>query len=510
MSGVGDLVAGRYRLQRFLGRGAMGVVWQATDERLHRPVALKQLLPQPGMDPARADEARARALREARIAARLHHPHAVTVHDVVVDGGLPVLVMEYVPSRSLADVLAETGTVDAVWVAGMGSQAASALSAAHAAGIVHRDVKPGNILIADDGTAKITDFGISHAAGDVAVTQNGLLAGTPAYLAPEIARGDRPTPGSDIFSLGATLYAAVEGTPPFGDDADNPIALLHVVAAGQVRPPRRAGPLAPVLTGMLRPDPAERFTSAQAGDALRAVASGRPLPATPPASHGDRGPTGTLLDAHPVPAAGYGAGQGGAGRAEAASARRWVLPAAGLLAMLLAGALLFAALGAGPEPAPKPATPEMTAADMEKAVAAYYRLLPGRHQDAWNRLGPDLRTQDRRRYRDYWDSVAGVTVISRPRSTAPDTVHVGVEIRLPDGTKIREFRQFGMLAADRRPLINTDTLLHTERITPPPPPDEQDERKGDGGKNGDVGKGGDDRRGEEDKKGEEDKTGHDN
>ncbi|MGH3515431.1 MAG: serine/threonine-protein kinase, partial [Pseudonocardiaceae bacterium] len=225
---MGQLIAGHYRVLDQIGVGGMGVVWRAMDLRLQRLVAVKQLLVQPNLSPRATDEARARALREARIAARLHHPNAIVVYDVAEHEGEPCLVMEYLPSRSLAAVLAERGCLPVPEVASIGRQIASALAAAHAAQIVHRDVKPGNILITDDGTAKITDFGVSRAAGDVTVTQTGMMAGTPAYLAPEVARGQVPTPASDVFSLGATLYASVEGCGPFGD-TDNPLALLHAV-----------------------------------------------------------------------------------------------------------------------------------------------------------------------------------------------------------------------------------------------------------------------------------------
>ena len=177
---MGELIAGHYRVLDRIGVGGMGVVWRAMDLRLQRLVAVKQLLVQPNLSPRASDEARARALREARIAARLHHPNAIVVYDVAEHEGEPCLVMEYLPSRSLAAVLAERGCLPVPEVASIGRQIASALAAAHTAQIVHRDVKPGNILITDDGTAKITDFGVSRAAGDVTVTQTGMMAGTPA------------------------------------------------------------------------------------------------------------------------------------------------------------------------------------------------------------------------------------------------------------------------------------------------------------------------------------------
>jgi serine/threonine protein kinase len=246
VSDEGELIAGRYRLVSRLGSGAMGVVWQAHDERLRRTVAIKQLLLPPRLSESEADEANRRAMREGRITARLHHPHAIAVFDVVEHQGQPCLIMEYLASRSLATVLATQGVLPPEEVASIGSQIASALAAAHKAGIVHRDIKPGNVLLADDGTVKITDFGISHAVGDVTVTATGMLAGTPAYLAPEVARGNSAGFSSDVFSLGATLYTALEGTPPFGLN-NNPIALLHQVASGEITPPRQSGPLTPVL-----------------------------------------------------------------------------------------------------------------------------------------------------------------------------------------------------------------------------------------------------------------------
>jgi serine/threonine protein kinase len=283
------MVAGRYRLGEQVGIGAMGIVWRARDERLRRTVAVKQLLLQPGLDEARAAEARLRAMREARIAARLHHPNVVIVYDVAEDDGQPWLVMEYVPSTSLGAAL-QDGPMAPYPVAAIGAQAAAGLAAAHAVGVVHRDVKPGNVLLGDDGIVKIADFGISRAVDDVVLTATGLLTGTPAYLAPEMAKGEVPAPSSDVFALGATLYAAVEGSPPFGLN-ENPLALLHLVAAGKVRPPTRSGPLTSVLVDLLRVDPAERPTMREAHDALAAIAAERTMPVRLPP--GDKAATRT-------------------------------------------------------------------------------------------------------------------------------------------------------------------------------------------------------------------------
>ncbi|HEY0638592.1 MAG TPA: serine/threonine-protein kinase, partial [Pseudonocardiaceae bacterium] len=271
MTGPQALVGGRYRLVERIGAGGMGVVWRAVDELLGRTVAVKELVLAPGQDEAATEDARQRVLREGRLAARLHHPNAIAVFDVALHGGSPWLVMEYLPSRTLAAELATHGPLAPQRAAAIGHQLADALTAAHAAGIVHRDVKPGNVLLADEPEqlAKLTDFGISRAADDVTITRTGVLTGTPAYLAPEVARGGPPEAPSDVFSLGATLYAAVEGQPPFGT-GDNALALLHAVAAGRVRPPQRAGALTETLLTLLRDDPAQRPSMAQARDALAA------------------------------------------------------------------------------------------------------------------------------------------------------------------------------------------------------------------------------------------------
>ncbi|WP_067536208.1 serine/threonine-protein kinase [Nocardia crassostreae] len=270
------LIAGRYRLTDPIGTGAMGVVWRATDVRLRRTVAVKQLLLAPGLSRSAAIAAKLRAMREGRIAARLHHPNAVTVFDVAEEDGQPWLVMEFVDAVSLAALMREKGHLDPAQVARIGAKVAAALAAAHKAGIVHRDVKPANILVADDGTVKITDFGISRAVGDVTVTSTGFLAGTPAYLSPEVARGENPESPSDVFALGSTLYAAVEGMPPFGE-GDNPLAVLHSVARAQVPEPRHAGALGPVLKELLAAEAGDRPTMVQAAERLEAVADGRVL-----------------------------------------------------------------------------------------------------------------------------------------------------------------------------------------------------------------------------------------
>ncbi|WP_305095338.1 serine/threonine-protein kinase [Prescottella sp. R16] len=270
-------MAGRYRLRSKLGGGGMGAVWLAHDTLLDRKVAVKQVTSTSRLDDDAAREVRRQILREGRNAAQLSHEHAIAMYDVAVESGEPWLVMEYLPSRSLAEAMNYVDTLPPLEVAQIGAQIAAALTEAHAAGILHRDIKPGNILVADRGaalgTAKISDFGIARAKGEAPSGKAGVVTGTPAYFAPEVARGDDPAEAGDVFSLGSTLYTVVEGQPPFGLDSD-PIALMHRVAAAEIDRPVRSGPLTDILLHMLEPDPARRPTMAQARDALAAVALG--------------------------------------------------------------------------------------------------------------------------------------------------------------------------------------------------------------------------------------------
>ncbi|MGH3340030.1 MAG: protein kinase domain-containing protein [Propionibacteriaceae bacterium] len=266
------LIADRYRLLDRVGSGGMGVVWEGRDERLERRVALKQLHRQSGASTREAEVANQRAMREARLTARLQHPHAVPVFDAVEQDGQLWIVMPFIPSVTLAAVLEQGGPLQPDEAAKVGAQVASALAAAHAVGIVHRDVKPGNIFIAEDGAALISDFGIARALGDATLTSSGMIHGTPAYLAPEVARGSGANFASDVFSLGSTLYSALEGSPPFGT-GDNTIALLHRVASGQFPPPQHSGPLTPVIMHMLSTETSERPSMSAVADALSRLAT---------------------------------------------------------------------------------------------------------------------------------------------------------------------------------------------------------------------------------------------
>ncbi|MEV5570374.1 serine/threonine-protein kinase [Spirillospora sp. NPDC052269] len=272
----GQVLADRYRILGLIGRGGMGRVWRAHDTELDREVAVKELLLPEGVDDEGRREWYARTAREARAAARLHHPGIVTVHDRVLDSdGRPWIIMELVRGRSLSDLVRADGPLPARRVAAIGRQMLDALTAAHAHGIVHRDVKPANVLLSGD-RAVLTDFGIAALAGDVAVTRTGATPGTPGYMAPEQVRGEPATPGSDLWSLGATLYAAVEGRPPF--TGATPGAIFVSVATEEPPEPVRAGPLTPVIAGLLAKDPSARSDPATVAAALTAIADGREPP----------------------------------------------------------------------------------------------------------------------------------------------------------------------------------------------------------------------------------------
>jgi serine/threonine protein kinase len=275
------VVAGRYALTDVLGRGGMGTVWLATDQVLERKVALKEVTFSIDISDEERNILRERTMREARAAARLDHPHVATVYDVVEEEGKPWLVMEHVPARSLQEILEERGPLPPTAAARVGLDVLDALEAAHEAGIVHRDVKPANVLVAPDGSACLTDFGIATTTGDSSLTTHGALIGSPSYMAPERVNGEEPRPPVDLWSLGATLYAAVEGRPPF--NRGEAMATLMAVVSEHPAPMLRAGPLEPVLSGLLTKVPSQRSTAPAAREQLEAVLAGRaPTPAAPP------------------------------------------------------------------------------------------------------------------------------------------------------------------------------------------------------------------------------------
>jgi Protein kinase domain len=270
---VDQAVAGRYRLLGVIGRGGMGVVWRARDEYLHREVAVKELLLPAMLDAEAREVMLERFVREARAAARLDHPSIIDVYDVVVHDGLPWIVMRLVRGRSLDRMVRDDGPLPPTVAAWIGVQVLDALAAAHAEGILHRDVTPRNVLVDEMDRAVLTDFGIASITGATALTVAGGLIGSPGYIAPERFRGAQAGPESDLWSLGATLYFAVEGEPAYA--ADELPALIGMVLSEDPPPPKRAGPLASTLTGLMARDPAARPTAEATHRRLVAATSKR-------------------------------------------------------------------------------------------------------------------------------------------------------------------------------------------------------------------------------------------
>ncbi|WP_339155311.1 serine/threonine-protein kinase [Actinomadura luteofluorescens] len=275
------LLGNRYRLDSVVGRGGMGTVWRAVDTMLDREVAVKEVVLPPGLSEAERAVLYERTFREARASARLNHSGVVTVHDVVEESDRPWIVMELVLAPSLQDII-ERGTLEHRRVADIGLQMLGALQHAHQKGILHRDVKPSNVLVTDAGRAVLTDFGIAQMEGDSTLTQTGLVMGSPAYIAPERVQGERAVPASDLWALGATLYAAVEGRSPY--ERSDAMSSLQAALTEPVPPARNAGPLGRVLEGLLAREPVGRMTAVQALPLLTQVAAmPQPSPPRPPA-----------------------------------------------------------------------------------------------------------------------------------------------------------------------------------------------------------------------------------
>jgi eukaryotic-like serine/threonine-protein kinase len=271
------LIADRYALAVPIGQGGMGVVWRAQDTLLGREVAIKEVRLPPTIPDSERSSMRARVLREARAAARLNHPGVVTLYDVINEQGHAFIVMELINAPTLAQVVAQQGPLEPRRAARIGAQVAAALAAAHQAGIVHRDVKPANVMVLGD-SARLTDFGIARVKGDPKLTSTGLIVGSPAYMAPEQASGAAAGPEADLWGLGATLYYAVEGRPPF--ERDGQIAILTAVVNDAPRAPERAGELAPVIVALLSKDPAQRPSASELRELLERAATAEPAAST--------------------------------------------------------------------------------------------------------------------------------------------------------------------------------------------------------------------------------------
>ncbi|MFE4333663.1 serine/threonine-protein kinase [Streptomyces sp. NPDC056831] len=278
----GRLLAGRYRLGEVLGRGGMGTVWRAVDETLGRTVAVKELRFPTAIDEDEKRRLITRTLREAKAIARIRNNGAVTVYDVVDEDDRPWIVMELIEGKSLAEAIREDGVLTPKHAAEVGLAILDVLRSAHREGILHRDVKPSNVLIAEDGRVVLTDFGIAQVEGDPSVTSTGMLVGAPSYISPERARGHKPGPPADLWSLGGLLYASVEGSPPY--DKGSAIATLTAVMTEPLDPPKNAGPLEEVIYGLLARDPDQRLDDAGARALLNDVihAPEKPDPVVPP------------------------------------------------------------------------------------------------------------------------------------------------------------------------------------------------------------------------------------
>ncbi len=334
----GRLLAGRYRLCSVIGQGGMGAVWRARDELLNRDVAVKEIIWPPQMGPAERETARRRAVREAQMAARLRHPNVVGVYDFVEEYGRPCIVMELVPFRSLRALVLKDGPLAPAEAARVGLGVLAGLRAAHQAGIVHRDVKPANILLGPEGRVVLTDFGIAKTDDSPALTDSGVLIGSPSYTAPERALGRRAGVAADLWALGALLYTAVEGRPPF--ERDGALASLTAVVESEPDPPARAGPMLEVINGLLRKDPEARLDAAGAERLLRRVVA----------------EAGGREGAQPPEPAGPGAGE----QSTPSGSRRFRVGAAAValfaVAVITAGLVLITSRSPpSPHAAPRPA-----------------------------------------------------------------------------------------------------------------------------------------------------------
>lgn len=435
------MIAGRYSLDREIGRGGMGAVWLGSDELLGRQVALKRI----GLQPGAGGIDLVRAEREARLAARLNHPHVVAIFNFVIDPETEDrwLVMEYVEGTTLAQLIRDRGGLGADVAAPLLWQAADALASAHAAGIVHRDVKPSNILVDPHGQVKLTDFGIARTAADPALTQTGLVIGSPTYLAPEVAAGRRADEAADVWSLGATTFHALSGRPPYDFD-DNLLGGLYRIVNED--PPRLpgAGPLTALLDGTMVKDPSRRWPMARVRDFL---ASDGGWTAGASAGPATENVLVQVDEPHEAPTQALGAAEGASVPRQ--PDRRVLFGILGAAALVVALVVLLIVMlpgdrdtpvatpsggddpstGADAEPSRTSATPEPTVRGMESFVREYVATVASDPAAAWQMLTPRFQRQSGgfEEYREFWSGVGPGTILEI--SANPDTLVVSYRVR---------------------------------------------------------------------------------
>ncbi|HEU4336183.1 MAG TPA: serine/threonine-protein kinase [Nocardioides sp.] len=458
------MIAGRYRLEKQIGRGGSGTVHLAVDEVLGRQVAIKRIGLIPGSDSAELE----RAEREARLAAALNHPHVVSVFDLVDEGDVRWLVMEYVDGETLSERVRTAGPLDAAEAATLLAQTADALVEAHEHGIVHRDVKPSNIMIAG-GAAKLNDFGIARSEDDPSLTQTGLVTGSPAYLAPEVASGSSATAASDVWSLGATLYHAVTGKAPY-DVGDNLIGALYKIVHED--PPRLPDdhPMAGLLTVMMHRDADARWPMPRVRDELARIGRGQPSTVVPvpepiPGPAPTAEATGVLPPVQPVPPAVTGRRSG--------ARWAWLAAAAVLAVAAVVAAYVWAGRGTPealpderqPAPArtsgttPTDSAPPVTAADtrrqMDAFITSYLSTVTSRPRAAFEQLTPEFQDASGgfEGYMGWWGRVESASLAEVASDPSDLTVGYTVDYVMKSGARSTQRVRLQLERSDDRLLI---------------------------------------------------------
>ena len=502
-----QMIAARYQVERTIGKGGMGTVWLARDERLGRDVAVKQI----GLLPGETAPDLARAMREARSSAVLNHPNVVSIYDVVEENDRIWLVMEYVPCRTLGQIIKQDGPLTPEAAVGIGAQVADGLAAAHAVRTIHRDVKPGNILVTAEGVAKISDFGIARAHDQGQLTRTGMVIGTPEYFAPELARGEDPTIEVDVWALGATLYAAVEGQPPYPHQS-NALALLATIAS--TPPPRaeRAGFLTEPIARMLDPNPDSRWAMKDAAHMLRRLNERHAQEHTRQSTSELPAARGLAAAATPGPSPTLDRSSGrSASEMEGPTDYRTRRPLGGrllltgvaaLLALALVGGYLLVHDGStgqpsaasdrsrtgtsgnghqqkspgsastasssptsapttgGSSPSQQQTVQPVTGAGAQQFVRAYYSALPLNTRSAWATLSPGFQSRigGYRQYQGFWSTISSV-LVGRTTSAGNNTVDVSLTYTSNQGQVDHEVRRLYLVREGTGYLIDHDAVV---------------------------------------------------